>query len=781
MPIFLSKKASAARVREAENARKNRLEILKALSIGQITRRDLYKWGIFTVTGALALKNGLSPFAPSAFADSSIPTGTPRSPLFGAQKFTTPLPRLALQTPIPLTQSGTGLNAVANFPAALNEPAAKRLSYHTDFNNAGGNGNPQNPFRNPVTGRGPMEGRPPGEVFAHQRWNEFFPKVGYVLSIGQVAANTRFHPNFQPQNPNSVWTYGTGHNVRGTLPPMLIKGRYSEPILTRIYQNLPVNRADNQSGFGLNETQLHFHNAHNGAESDGAANVHHFPGTFYDYRWSTTLARRDKINTGATDRRASGPDGHGGLVNVAGDFREIQGTMWAHDHRFFFTAENVYKGNLMMINYYSGPDRGNEVLDDSLPGVPNSRVNLRLPSGKFLDFGNIDFDVNLIVSDAAFDQTGQYFFDIFTTDGFLGDVMLVNFAYAPFMNVLPRKYRFRILSAGMSRFIQLALADVNGTSPRAVPFKFIANDGNLVVNPITLTQLDHQGTAERYDIVVDFSTFTPGQRVQLVNLLQMRDDGRGPTNTLTIGQALAGDPNDPAIGAIMEFRVVSSVPSVDAPGQTLFATSPDTSQVPATLTQQIPIVAPVRTRVVEWGRSGDGDSRNPVTGQCTPDCPEFAVFPWTVKVNGGDAHSMNANRISLLVPKPGEIEHWTYVNGGGGWDHPIHLHFEEGITMNRGGDTIPATENLVRKDVWRLRASGQVTFQVQFGEYGGSYVNHCHNTVHEDFALLMRIQFLTGVTGSPQTMVTPTPNPSPDGVTFTTPEILPEGDPRTSA
>jgi FtsP/CotA-like multicopper oxidase with cupredoxin domain len=773
MPIFLSNKASPARVREAENARKNRLEILKALSLGQITRRDLYKWGIFTVTGALALKNGLSPFAPSAFADSSIPTGTPRSPLFGAQKFTQRMPRLALQTPIPLTQSGTGLDAVANFPAGLNEPAAKRLSYHTDFSNAGGNGNPQNPFRNPVTGRGPMEGRPPGEVFAHQRWNEFFPKVGYIMSIGQIAANTRFHPNFQPQNPNSVWTYGTGHNVRGTLPPFLIKGRYSEPILTRIYQNLPVNRADNQSGFGLNETQLHFHNAHNGAESDGAANTHHFPGTFYDYRWSTTLARRDKINTGATDRRASGPDGHGGLINVAGDFRELQGTMWAHDHRFFFTAENVYKGNLGMVTYYSGPDRGNETLNDG--------VNLRLPSGKFLDFGNIDFDVNLILSDSAFDPNGQYFFDIFTTDGFLGDVPLVNMAYAPYFEVLPRKYRFRILQASMSRFMQLALADVNGTSPRAVPFQFIANDGNLVVNPITLTQLDQQGTAERYDIVVDFSTFNIGQRVQMVNLLQMRDDGRGPTNTLSLAQAIAGDPNDPMIGPILEFRVVGSVPSVDAPGQTLFSTSPDPSVVPAVLTQQIPIVAPVRTRVVEWGRSGDGDSRNPATGQCTPDCPEFATFPWTVKVNGGDAHSMNANRINLLVPKPGEIEHWTYVNGGGGWDHPIHLHFEEGITMNRGGDTIPATELLVRKDVWRLRASGQVTFQIQFGEYGGSYVNHCHNTVHEDFALLMRIQFLTGITGSPQTMVTPTPNPSPDGVTFTTPEILPEGDPRTGA
>src|SRR5262249_6046285 len=92
-------------------------------------------------------------------------------------------------------------------------------SYHTDFTNAGGNGNPNNPFRNPVTHRGPMEGRPPGEVFAHQRWNEFFPKVGYIMSIGQIAANTRFHPNFPAQNPNSVWTYGTGSNCNRVVPP----------------------------------------------------------------------------------------------------------------------------------------------------------------------------------------------------------------------------------------------------------------------------------------------------------------------------------------------------------------------------------------------------------------------------------------------------------------------------------------------------------------------------------------------------------------------------------
>jgi manganese oxidase len=81
--------------------------------------------------------------------------------------------------------------------------------------------------------------------------------------------------------------------------------------------------------------------------------------------------------------------------------------------------------------------------------------------------------------------------------------------------------------------------------------------------------------------------------------------------------------------------------------------------------------------------------------------------------------------------------------------------------------------------VWRLRPSGSVTFQVQFGEYGGSYVNHCHNTVHEDFAMLLRLQVLSAA--GPQVAVTPTPIPTPDGVFFNTPEILPEGDPRSNA
>jgi FtsP/CotA-like multicopper oxidase with cupredoxin domain len=770
--MYISPKASRIRQREAQRARNNRAEIVKARSLGQVTRRDLIRWGIFTAGGTLVCKNGLSPLARSAFA--AVPTGVPRSPLFGGQKFAQRLNRLNLQTPVPIMPYTRGSETDGVFGGAYaNEPHARRLSYHTDFSTPP-EGTSKADFTNPITGRGPMEGRPPGEIFAHQRWTEFFPKVGYVLTLGQIAANQCFYPGVFPSfTPNCSWTYAPGHcdynTPSGTMPPPLIKGRYGEPIITRIYNNLPVDRTQN-GGFGRNEHQLHFHNAHNGAESDGAANVHHFPGTFYDYRWSTTLARRDKINTGGTILTTGGPDDSTGINPVPGDYREYQGTMWAHDHRFFFTAENVYKGMLMMINYYSAKDRGNEALNDG--------TNLRLPSGSQLGWGNIDFDINLIMSDGTLDQDGQYFFDIFTTDGMIGDLPLVNFGYAPFMEVLPRKYRFRILNACMSRFFQLAIAGPTGAT---VPFWFIANDGNFVINPITLASLDQQGIAERYDIIVDFSRFRVGDKLHLVNVLK-QTTGNKPDAAVTLAQALQGDVVDPVLGAMLQFRVVSSVQSVDMPGVTLTTAnscgSNDKSVVPLKLTDQIPVVAPVRTRVVRFGRVQNGDSRDPATGQCTPDCSEVVFnFPWTISVNGQTSHSMNANRVSMVYPKAGEIEHWTYINEGGGWDHPIHLHFEEGITMNRGTGVLPATEKLVRKDVWRLRPAGQVQFQIQFGEYGGSYVNHCHNTVHEDFALLMRIQLLTGVAGSPQTAVTATPNPTPDGVFFTTPEILPEGDP----
>ncbi len=348
--MYLKWNAPKNRIREAQKARENRAEIVSALSHGQVTRRDLVRMGIFTATGMLAYKHGLSPFAPSAYS-SEIPTGTPASPLFGAKPYTQEMPRLNQPQKHSLAPQIIAGERDAVFPNGLNEKNAKRLSWHTDFTESGGT-----EYRNQRTGRGPCEGRPPGEYFAHQRWEEYFPQAAYVLSLGRLERNIAFHPDMPNQHGNSVWSFNSGTlGTRGTLPPPLLKIRYGEPVITRIYNNLPRNRSRN-NGFGRNEPSIHNHNAHNGAASDGANNAYFFPGQFYDYHWGTTLARADTFLDDPTltsipnfEMRASGVDDNGNAFPIPGDFRELQSTLWFHDHRFFFTAENVYKGSAGML------------------------------------------------------------------------------------------------------------------------------------------------------------------------------------------------------------------------------------------------------------------------------------------------------------------------------------------------------------------------------------------------------------------------------------------------
>ena len=54
--------------------------------------------------------------------------------------------------------------------------------------------------------------------------------------------------------------------------------------------------------------------------------------------------------------------------------------------------------------------------------------------------------MNLVVADKAWDATGQLFFNIFNLDGFLGDQVLVNWSWKPYLDVRARRYRFRILT-----------------------------------------------------------------------------------------------------------------------------------------------------------------------------------------------------------------------------------------------------------------------------------------------------------------------------------------------
>jgi hypothetical protein len=55
-----------------------------------------------------------------------------------------------------------------------------------------------------------------------------------------------------------------------------------------------------------------------------------------------------------------------------------------------------------------------------------------------------------------------------------------------------------------------------------------------------------------------------------------------------------------------------------------------------------------------------------------------------------------------------------------------------------------------------------VDFAIRFREFVGSYMEHCHNTQHEDHAMLLRWD----IEHPGQVRVMPTPMPSWDGVGY---------------
>jgi hypothetical protein len=229
-----------------------------------------------------------------------------------------------------------------------------------------------------------------------------------------------------------------------------------------------------------------------------------------------------------------------------------------------------------------------------------------------------------------------------------------------------------------------------------------------------------------------------------VNLCE-HQDGKKPSADRTLADALNGKSSDPCVGKILEFRITKN------PAQ------PDQSQVPA---QMIPNpdlsnVPVVRERVFEFGR-----------GAINPTDPTDKD-PWGVKTDLGTMLTADYGRVSA-APTPGTREVWTLRNAGAGWDHPIHIHFEEGQILARNGSAsnVPAWER-GRKDVYRLRPGGSVTLTMQFREFYGMFMEHCHNTVHEDHAMLVRWELDRGL------VPMPTPIPTPQGVGYIASTTLP--------
>ncbi len=799
-----------------------------------------------------------------------VPTGAAPSPLFNAQVFSQQMLRFEEFGPVPLGPS-TAVTAKTPFPAPANAgivPNALALDTFLDqyigSNQALPNPFPtrlandpdncetiscdENPWKTQIEaflGRPlltpPAEGRPPGEDWAHQRWEEFKPQVYYNtaqtgarvnsglrdrLQFHQYSAgefgpgpdgvsgtaddglyhNTtgagalfdatsagiepKFHPDFPVQDPLALWTFD------GTFPPKLLQARYGESILMRHYNGLPIDPAAN-FGFGLHTLSTHEHNGHNPAESDGYTQAFFFPGQFYDYRWPMVVAGHDTfMNAGAMTPTGS-PRGGPGLPEtltdlgnrpIQGDPREIMSTHWFHDHMLDFTATNVYKGNAAMMNYYSSVDRGNEAVNDG--------VNLRLPSGSALNWGNRDYDVNLTISGKAWDAEGQLFFNIFNLDGWLGDQMLTNWLWKPYLDVRARRYRFRMLNASVSRYIRIALVEQvqgasgelagtpgSGISYNRVPFHMVANDGNIMEHAVYfdgnktvggLTNrkgiLPTQAIAERYDIVVDFAQFAPDTKLYLVNLLE-HQNGRRPNREVPLAEILDGSYHnrttepadqpvpvdgrnltDPTVSRFLEFRVqpyyevdLSMNPADFVEGGQTMIRLPEFTQ--AELDNAI-------HRSFDFARSSGTDTS-----------------PWTIKTDGGAGLNMDPRRLSAS-PTSAKVEIW-HLEGHGGWSHPIHVHFEEGQIFKRDGVDPPEWEKWARKDVYRLGrmedSGDSVDFVIRFREFLGSFMEHCHNTQHEDHAMLLRWD----IENPGQVSMMPTPMPAWDGVGYVPTYALP--------
>jgi FtsP/CotA-like multicopper oxidase with cupredoxin domain len=279
------------------------------------------------------------------------------------------------------------------------------------------------------------------------------------------------------------------------------------------------------------------------------------------------------------------------------------------------------------------------------------------------------------------------FFDLFNFDGILGDRFLVNGKIQPFFEVEPRRYRFRVLNSGPSRFYQLFLTD-QGSSTQ-IPFWQIANDGNLLPKPLSTDNMII-AVAQRMEVVIDFRPWA-GKTLYFENRLE-QVDGRGPTgNTLPAG---AGN-------FVMQFKVkgTGAADNSGDPATQRFYSLPDKT------------AAPRVTRSFRFERSN---------GQ------------WAIN---GRLMASDCSIVRFQVQQ-NTVENWILQNNSGSWMHPVHIHFEEYQIMNQSLPLL-ATD-VSRKDVFRLQHNETTQLFFRFRDFVGRYPFHCHNVVHEDHAMMMR-------------------------------------------
>jgi FtsP/CotA-like multicopper oxidase with cupredoxin domain len=472
-----------------------------------------------------------------------------------------------------------------------------------------------------------------GRTEPHQHWDLYDPARADHYLIENRVSLASWHRELPLDR---CWCFN------GTFPGPRIQARQGRPVLMRFRNQLPT--LDQHVGYGRPTPSTHVDNAHLGSESAGHPLDPMEPGTFRDH---LLLNRR----AGFTDAR----------FGAGGDPRESLTTLWYHDQCIDFAAQNVYRGNVGLYEVFDEFDTGDE--NDPSPTA------WRLPSGAF--------DIPLVLHDRAFDAEGKGFFDLFALDGVLGDTFTVNGKIRPFLRVARRKYRFRVLNVGATRFYELSLS--NGQTMVQV-----SRDGNMLPRPLPVKRVP-LAVGKRTDVIVDFSALPSGTVLHLVNCREQLD-GRGPRERSV----------PPARGQRLLQVIVDG--SLDTGG--------DPSRIPDRF-RELPTVD--RTEVVT--------ERTFVFG--------LTNGGWSVNGKPFDPDVFTA------YPRQGTAEIWNFVNDAAGWTLPVHVALEEHQVLSRNGTAVPADEAAREDVVWLGHGESVKTFR-RFRDFMGGYVTRCGNAVLGD-------------------------------------------------
>lgn len=420
--------------------------------------------------------------------------------------------------------------------------------------------------------------------------------------------------------------------------------------------------------------------------------------------------------------------------------------LWYHDHVMGVTRLSVYAGlaGLWIVR----DDRERE---------------LALPEGP-------PFEVPLLVQDRNFDldDDGRLTGDLLhKTDPEVmecfGPVTTVNGKVWPVLEVEPTSYRFRVLNGSNARTFRLVLLR-DGVPDHARMIQ-IGSDGGLLRSPVALPA---QGlvlaSAERADVLVDFSDLVPGTELTLMNTARAPFDG------------VAGDPTGagtPDLDGllphpeVMRLRVIAGTngdPKVKRdPPRAHLAT--DFERVTrATLTR-----ATVRAiALVELESAIDG-APPMLTMRELAEVPDDGPGILTVVEPAPDVPAITrryrtvATRFEDTVtffPMLGIPEIWRLINLTED-THPIHVHLDPFQVLERLPATIDRPDNAITaggtgatvtigtalddgiphalddnelglKDTVRVNPNEVVDIVVRFNTFAGRFMYHCHILEHED-------------------------------------------------